>query len=282
MSSIEEYSQRLINADLRVQFDAFNVIGGEGLCTLQAGGSVAYSAGLVSEGPGNWRVAAADPDAGDEPGACMLELTQPLTSLYQELYEVEDGVVFWRGKLNLVSGGDELYGFKSYEKAFQLIEAVKGDDYNAIKQANDQSADPAASFAPAAAAAAAGAEGAVQERVVVTGGQMISERSKLFGVVPSPFKQFVAEGTFRATQALPGEPLPQAASLVLTAAPDGATATADPAPARTALQSELQSILGEDEEEDEVNPAELAAVIKARRKRKRVSPNTGKGMGSEN
>lgn len=70
------------------------------IISLAEDGTVTFRAGMISAGPGDWRVVAGDPDDGERPEDCFLEMTQPVTTLYKELYNVPGGIVYWRGKIN--------------------------------------------------------------------------------------------------------------------------------------------------------------------------------------
>jgi hypothetical protein len=80
-------------------FSCFGFYNCDCLLTLGSGGTAAFSAGMISDGPGEWRVVSGDPEDGEDPRDAYLEFSQPVTEVYSELYNVPSGVVFWRGRV---------------------------------------------------------------------------------------------------------------------------------------------------------------------------------------
>ena len=105
-ASPAEVAERLAEERMVLNFACFGFYERDCLLALDGDGSVSFSAGMISDGPGEWRVVGGDPDGGESPSDSYLEFSQPLTEVYGELYNVPGGVVFWRGKV--VSAGDGL------------------------------------------------------------------------------------------------------------------------------------------------------------------------------
>ena len=89
----------LADTQLVLNFACFGFKKRDCLLTLGSGGTATFSAGMISEGPGEWRVVSGDPDDGEDARDAYLEFSQPITEVYSELYNVPSGVVFWRGKV---------------------------------------------------------------------------------------------------------------------------------------------------------------------------------------
>ena len=90
---------------LVLNFACFGFYERDCLLELDGDGTCEYSAGMISDGPGEWRVVGGDPDGGESPGDAYLEFSQPMTEIYRELYNVPSGTVFWRGRVVPSGGG---------------------------------------------------------------------------------------------------------------------------------------------------------------------------------
>mmetsp|Transcript_2149 Transcript_2149/g.6527 ORF Transcript_2149/g.6527 Transcript_2149/m.6527 type:complete len:240 (+) Transcript_2149:130-849(+) len=95
-----DIAERLADSELVLEFDCFGFYNQDCLLTLGAGGGATFSAGMISDGPGEWRVTSGDPDDDENPADSFLEFSQPMTEVYSELYNVPSGVVFWRGRVD--------------------------------------------------------------------------------------------------------------------------------------------------------------------------------------
>ena len=98
-SSTADATTGLADTQLVLKFACFGFKDRDCLLTLGSGGTATFSAGMVSDGPGEWRVVAGDPEDGENPRDAYLEFSQPVTEVYSELYNVPSGVVFWRGRV---------------------------------------------------------------------------------------------------------------------------------------------------------------------------------------
>ena len=98
-SSTADATTGLADTQLVLKFACFGFKDRDCLLTLGSGGTATFSAGMVSDGPGEWRVVAGDPEDGEDPRDAYLEFSQPVTEVYSELYNVPSGVVFWRGRV---------------------------------------------------------------------------------------------------------------------------------------------------------------------------------------
>ncbi|KAJ8603126.1 hypothetical protein CTAYLR_004575 [Chrysophaeum taylorii] len=99
LATATEVEKQFGDQRLVVLFDCFGFFEQKTLITLSANKSVTYGPGMISEGPGEWRVVEGDPADGEDPDDNFLEFTQPMTMLYRELYNVPGGIVYWRGKV---------------------------------------------------------------------------------------------------------------------------------------------------------------------------------------
>ncbi|KAH8078458.1 hypothetical protein JL720_9649 [Aureococcus anophagefferens] len=90
---------------LVLNFACFGFYERDCLLELDGDGTCEYSAGMISDGPGEWRVVGGDPDGGESPADAYLEFSQPMTEIYRELYNVPSGTVFWRGRVVPSGGG---------------------------------------------------------------------------------------------------------------------------------------------------------------------------------
>ena len=87
-ASTADAATGLADTQLVLKFACFGFKDRDCLLTLGSGGTATFSAGMVSDGPGEWRVVAGDPEDGENPRDAYLEFSQPVTEVYSELYNV--------------------------------------------------------------------------------------------------------------------------------------------------------------------------------------------------
>ncbi|KAH8067444.1 hypothetical protein JL721_7555 [Aureococcus anophagefferens] len=110
---------------LVLNFACFGFYERDCLLELDGDGTCEYSAGMISDGPGEWRVVGGDPDGGESPADAYLEFSQPMTEIYRELYNVPSGTVFWRGRVVPSGGGYAVVDGVAISRPSQASAALK-------------------------------------------------------------------------------------------------------------------------------------------------------------
>lgn len=99
-SPVDMAEKKLIGTTLCLTSSVFGFPDFKSLVDLRRDGSVYFYGGMISKEPGRWSVIEGDPTDGESPDDLYLELVQPLTERYINIFTVPGGTCFWRAKLN--------------------------------------------------------------------------------------------------------------------------------------------------------------------------------------
>lgn len=99
-AELKKLDGELTGMNLLLTSSVFGFTDFKSVVELQATGSRWYG-GMTSKEPGLWILSRGEPEAGERPEDIFLQLSQPMTDQYKDVFSLSSDSCYWKGRLTL-------------------------------------------------------------------------------------------------------------------------------------------------------------------------------------